>query len=63
MTQDRREDRCADFDAVLSELYSAYEDGTYLQRGDLILSSDLKTPAAGKPQAEAKPAVGEKPKS
>jgi eukaryotic-like serine/threonine-protein kinase len=40
MTQDRREARYPDFDAMLDEFYGAFSDGEYLQRGDLILSSE-----------------------
>jgi eukaryotic-like serine/threonine-protein kinase len=41
MTQDRRESRYADFDAVFSDFYAAFGDKTYLNKGDLILSSEL----------------------
>jgi len=40
MTQDRREARYPDFDAVLDEFYGAFSDGEYLHRGDLVLSSE-----------------------
>lgn len=40
MTQDRREQRYQDFDAVLTDFYGAFSDGEYLGRGDLILSSE-----------------------
>lgn len=36
MTQDRREQRYPDFDAVLDDFYGAFSDGEYLDRGDLI---------------------------
>lgn len=39
MTQDRLEKRYPDFDAVLSDFYSAFSGGEYLENGDLILSS------------------------
>ncbi len=40
MTQDRREARYPDFDAMLDEFYGAFSDGEYLGRGDLVLSSE-----------------------
>ncbi len=40
MTQDRRETRYADFDAMLEDFYGAFSDGEYLVRGDLILWSE-----------------------
>jgi|KBSSwiStaDraftv2_1062776.scaffolds.fasta_scaffold03270_8 hypothetical protein len=40
MTQDRRESRYPDFDAVLDEFYGAFSDGEFLHRGDLVLSSE-----------------------
>ncbi|HTS79209.1 MAG TPA: serine/threonine-protein kinase [Myxococcaceae bacterium] len=40
MTQDRRESRYPDFDAMLDEFYGAFSDGEYLHRGDLVLSSE-----------------------
>jgi len=49
MTQDRREDRYPDFDAVLGDFYAAFDDGAWLKKGDLILSSN-----AAAPKAEAK---------
>ncbi len=41
MTQDRKEQRYPDFDAVFDDFYKAFGDKEYLVRGDLILSSDL----------------------
>lgn len=41
MTQDRREDRYPDFEAVLGDFYAAFEDGGWLKKGDLVLSSEL----------------------
>lgn len=41
MTQDRKEQRYPDFDAVFEDFYKAFGDKEYLVRGDLILSSDL----------------------
>jgi hypothetical protein len=46
MTQDRREDRYPDFDAVLGDFYTAFDDGTWLKKGDLILSSNVAAPKA-----------------
>jgi len=40
MTQDRRESRYPDFDAVLDEFFGAFSDGEFLHRGDLVLSSE-----------------------
>src|SRR5262249_38098217 len=40
MTQDRRESRYPDFDAMLHEFSGACSDGEYLHRGDLVLSSE-----------------------
>ena len=40
MTQDRRESRYPDFDAMLDEFYGAFSDGEFLHRGDLVLSSE-----------------------
>ncbi|MGQ0504808.1 MAG: serine/threonine-protein kinase [Myxococcaceae bacterium] len=44
MTQDRKESRYSDFDAVLSDFYSAFSDGEYLARNDLVLWSDTSKP-------------------
>ena len=41
MTQDRRESRYPDFEAVFGDFYAAFGDKTYLSRGDLILWSEL----------------------
>ncbi len=40
MTQDRKESRYPDFDAVLDDFYGAFSDGEYLARNDLILWSE-----------------------
>jgi hypothetical protein len=40
MTQDRRESRYPDFDAMLDEFYGAFSDNEFLHRGDLVLSSE-----------------------
>jgi len=40
MTQDRRESRYPDFDAMLDEFYGAFSDGEFLHSGDLVLSSE-----------------------
>lgn len=52
MTQDRREDRYPDLDAVLDDFYAAFEGGPWLKKGDLVLRSDVvmpKTPPAESP--------------
>lgn len=41
MTQDRKDARYPDFDAMLEELYGAFSDGEYLAKGDLILWSEV----------------------
>lgn len=41
MTQDRKESRYPDFEAVLDDFYAAFPDKTYLQKGDLLLWSEL----------------------
>jgi hypothetical protein len=41
MTQDRRESRYPDFDAVFEDFYAAFGDNSFLTRGDLILWSEL----------------------
>jgi len=41
MTQDRKESRYADFDAMLEDFYGAFSDGEYLKKGDLVLWSEL----------------------
>ena len=41
MTQDRKESRYPDFEAVFEDFYSAFADKTYLTRGDLIMWSEL----------------------
>lgn len=43
MTQDKRETRYADFDAVLADFYRAFEGQPYLEPGDLILRSESLT--------------------
>lgn len=40
MTQDKRDARYPDFDALLDDFYGAFSAGEYLRRGDLILASD-----------------------
>ncbi len=40
MTQDRKEQRYPDFDAVLDDIYGAFSEGEYLKRGDLIMWSE-----------------------
>lgn len=40
MTQDRRENRYPDIDAMLADFYGAFSDGEYLAKGDLILWSE-----------------------
>lgn len=39
-TQDKREQRYPDMDAMLEDFYKAFPEGEYLVRGDLVLSSD-----------------------
>ena len=41
MSQDRRDSRYPDFEAVFEDFYAAFADRTYLQRGDLLLWSEL----------------------
>ncbi len=41
MTQDRKDSRYPDFDAVLEDFYAAFADRTYLTKGDLLLWSEL----------------------
>jgi eukaryotic-like serine/threonine-protein kinase len=41
MTQDRKESRYPDFEAVFDDFYTAFGDKAYLARGDLILWSEL----------------------
>ena len=40
MTQDRRDSRYPDFEAMLDDFYGAFTDGEYLVKGDVILWSD-----------------------
>lgn len=40
MTQDRKDKRYADFDAMLDDFYAAFTDGEYLAKGDLLSWSD-----------------------
>ncbi|HYH97097.1 serine/threonine-protein kinase [Hyalangium sp.] len=40
MTQDRKEQRYPDIDAMLEDVYKAFPDKEYLEKGDLVLSSD-----------------------
>jgi len=49
MTQDRREERYPDLEAVLGDFYAAFKDGTWLRKGDLVLSSNPAAPAAPAP--------------
>lgn len=42
MTQDRKEQRYADIDAMLGDFYDAFADSEYLSKGDLILWSEAK---------------------
>lgn len=44
MTQDRKESRYPDLEAMLDEFYGAFSDGEYLEKGDLIVSSELPKP-------------------
>ena len=44
MTQDRKDQRYPDFDAMLDDFYAAFTEGEYLAKGDLISWSD--TPKA-----------------
>jgi hypothetical protein len=41
MTQDRKESRYPDFEAVFEDFYSAFADKTYMTRGDLLMWSEL----------------------
>ncbi len=41
MTQDRKETRYPDFDAVFADFYGAFPNHEYMQLGDLIVSSEL----------------------
>lgn len=43
MSQDRKESRYPDFEAVFEDFYAAFADRTYLMRGDLLLWSELAT--------------------
>ncbi len=43
MTQDRKESRYPDFEAVFEDFYAAFADKAYLVRGDLLLWSELAT--------------------
>ena len=40
MTQDRKDQRYADFDSMLDDFYGAFSDSEYLTKGDLILWSE-----------------------
>lgn len=53
MTQDRRTERHPDVDAVLTDFYAAFDGGPWLQRGDLILSSDAIAPATSPTGSES----------
>lgn len=48
-TQDKREQRYPDVDAMLEDFYKAFPDKEFLARGDLVLSSDA--PAQQQPQS------------
>lgn len=41
MTQDRKDSRYPDFEAVFDDFYAAFGDKTYLNKGDLLLWSEL----------------------
>lgn len=41
MTQDRKDSRYPDFEAVFEDFYAGFADRTYLSRGDLLLWSEL----------------------
>lgn len=41
MTQDRKESRYEDFEAVFADFYAAFTNKSYLERGDLVLWSEL----------------------
>ena len=43
-TQDKREQRYPDVDAMLEDFYKAFPDKEFLERGDLILSSNATAP-------------------
>jgi serine/threonine protein kinase len=43
MTQDRKDARYPDFDAMLDDFYKAFPAKEYLVKGDIILWSDLST--------------------
>ena len=55
MTQDRREDRLPDIDAVLQEFYTAFPTGDWLRKGDLILWSESGGSAKPAPAPETPP--------
>ncbi len=40
MTQDRKEQRYPDIDAMLEDVYKAFPEKEYLEKGDLVLSSE-----------------------
>lgn len=40
MTQDRKDNRYPDFDAMFDDFYGAFSDSEYLTKGDLILSNE-----------------------
>ncbi len=40
MTQDRKDQRYPDIDAMLDDVYKAFPDKEYLEKGDLVLSSE-----------------------
>ena len=49
MTQDRKEDRTPDVDAVLTEFYAAFPNGEWLRKGDLVLWSESASAGAKTP--------------
>jgi hypothetical protein len=49
MTQDRKEDRLPDVDAVLTEFYAAFNKGEWLGKGDLVLWSESASAGAKSP--------------
>ena len=58
MTQDRKDDRLPDIDAVLGEFYAGFPANEWLRKSDLVLWSD-GAGTAPKAAAEAAPAEGQ----
>ena len=54
MTQDKRDARYPDVDALLDDFYTAFSDGRYLHKGDLVLfaAAPDKADKAGEPATE-----------